>query len=545
MAAAATTEPLAGAGLADGRPSTPGPSRPQTAERRLAKARAVGAVLVSLLMALPEELLVRPCSASNARDLVSLSESCTALRCTMQRIVEVLIMNLHGVRWTQGPLPRLRQLHVLELITTLRTSTMVVFQKPMVVSKSMPGRYQPPWKVVEGALLLPPSGGPLPDGKARVASMSCGRDHLVFLDSSGRAWCLGDARAGGVPHPGAALPRPGCGGEGAGEALHSADGVSLDGSGGVKIERPVQVEALADVKLIKVACGNGHNIAMTATGDVFTWGKVLDGDSSSPFHGESSGWRLPDVTSGLPGEALDVAAGDAHVAVVSLTGDTYAWGQNYHGQCACNPCGGGLSADGSWFALPRRVVGEALEKVVSRGVACGRYHTVILSTEGDVFTFGAGLSGQLGRPVGNGSSSAVRAGSSVAQCPWEPAKVPFQDIIPPGGGKADATTTNATIFVVVQVACGEEHTMCLTDSGRVFGFGSSEFGQLGQGTVKSRRSPAEVSRALGRVRELTAGGRWTMLRCASGKVFLAGREESDKGGDDCRLLKEIIAPRWA
>lgn len=207
-----------------------------------------------------------------------------------------------------------------------------------------------------------------------------------------------------------------------------------------------------------------------------------------------------------------MAAGEGHIAAASLTGDFYVWGENHHGQCA-------EDSGKSCLAAPSRA-GGALAGAVARRVACGRYHTVVLAADGAVYSFGASMSGQLGRQCG------WPAGPS-----WQPGRVSFQeeDVWDKGGA------------VIVQVACGDEHTLCLTDAGRVFAFGGGDHGQLALGGVRSYRSPVLV-RTLGRIQEITAGGTWSLARGRCGKIFLAGRGEDDPDGD-CRLLRQIVTPR--
>mmetsp|Transcript_63634 Transcript_63634/g.137849 ORF Transcript_63634/g.137849 Transcript_63634/m.137849 type:complete len:298 (+) Transcript_63634:3-896(+) len=296
---------------------------------------------------------------------------------------------------------------------------------------------------------------------------------MLLLDSRGHVWALGDP---------------------------CASGVSLS-AGAAELVRPVRVGALSRTRLAKVDCGNGHSVALAANGDVFTWGLVLGRAGT-----KCAGWLLPDTRRALAGEATDVAAGESHLAVTSITGDTYVWGRNHYGQCAQDPASPGACS----FPAPMLAGGE-LQGYEARRVACGRYHTAVLSSDGSVFTFGAGMSGQLGRAPG-------------ACAPWQPARVPL-----PGPCPA----------LVVQVACGGEHTLCLTDGGRILAFGSGGCGQLGDGSVRSHRAPTWV-RTLTGIQEVVAGSDWSLLRCRLGRVYLAGK--SSDGGDDGCLLRQGAAP---
>jgi len=80
---------------------------------------------------------------------------------------------------------------------------------------------------------------------------------------------------------------------------------------------------------------------------------------------------------------------------------------------------------------------------------------------------------------------------------------------------------------IVHVACGDEHSMVVTDRGRLYGFGANDWGQLGLGHTKSANKPTFVRALKGEKITLVACGRThTLGATASGKVFSFGA-----GGD--------------
>lgn len=268
------------------------------------------------------------------------------------------------------------------------------------------------------------------------------------------------------------------------------------------------------VHLSKVACGNGHSIAMSREGDLYLWGRALDQETT-----RLTSYRRPSKAS-FPILACDIAAGDSHVAAVCWTGAAYFWGENHHGQCARDPKGDTARSQAQLLVrAPARAAG-GLQNVHAWRVACGRYHTAVLSTGGAAFTFGDGLSGQLGRRPEEGSEG------------WKPTQV-------------TAFPEGVQSSLLVQVACGDDHTICLTEFGQLLTFGGGEQGQLCMGGCRSHRLPALVRQMHG-VREVVAGGHWTLLRCGERKVFFAGRPtlregHSEEEAVDHRLLRQIVA----
>ncbi|NXW93456.1 HERC5 ligase, partial [Alopecoenas beccarii] len=120
-------------------------------------------------------------------------------------------------------------------------------------------------------------------------------------------------------------------------------------------------------------------------GELFTWGQNAHGQLG--LSSQAVLISKPQLVERLKGIPLaQIAAGGAHNVVVSLSGAVYSWGKNDFGQL-----GLGDTRD---RGCPLYV--KALEHWKTVFVSCGADHTAVLSKEGLVCTFGAGGSGQLG-----------------------------------------------------------------------------------------------------------------------------------------------------
>ncbi|XP_064473333.1 RCC1-like G exchanging factor-like protein isoform X2 [Ornithodoros turicata] len=98
-------------------------------------------------------------------------------------------------------------------------------------------------------------------------------------------------------------------------------------------------------------------------------------------------------------------------------------------------------------------------------VACGRAHTVVLTDKDGVFTLGNNSFGQCGRPVVTGEDYISN-----------PLVHKVRDI--PGK--------------IVQVECGQDHTLFLTSDGEVYSCGWGADGQTGLGHDRSQGVPQRV-----------------------------------------------------
>ena len=108
-------------------------------------------------------------------------------------------------------------------------------------------------------------------------------------------------------------------------------------------------------------------------------------------------------------------------------------------------------------------------------VACGDKHTVAVTGDGSVYSWGAGRKGALG----HGSTENV----------GQPRKI--------------EGLTNA-----VRVDCGKDHTVVLDSDGRLHSFGENTFGQLGLNIDSMRESaPKKIYKSMsqGKVVDFSCG----------------------------------------
>jgi alpha-tubulin suppressor-like RCC1 family protein len=140
-------------------------------------------------------------------------------------------------------------------------------------------------------------------------------------------------------------------------------------------------------------------------------------------------------------------------------------------------------------------------------VAAGAAHSMVVTTSGSVYTWGAGDDGVIGH--GNEDEAFVPTKiksfggrcqcHAPSQCQHQPAQPPApprasdlaRDSLPslarsslPSWSSAPSwrpTCQICTPVVAVDVAAGEGHSLVLADDGRVFSFGYGGHGRLGRG----------------------------------------------------------------
>jgi alpha-tubulin suppressor-like RCC1 family protein len=158
-----------------------------------------------------------------------------------------------------------------------------------------------------------------------------------------------------------------------------------------------------------------------------------------------------------------------------------------------------VTNDGDPMTAPGGDLGIG-EKVVM--VVAGSYHTLAVTTRGDVYAWGANNYGQLG--LGYFTSSA----------PYGIATPQKIETLSPGGDIFD------TSGAVTQLVTGSDFTVALTESGDIYSWGSGFNGDLGIGSNTNQSTPQKIS--LSDVVELAGGGSFVVARTATGDVYSWG-----------------------
>ncbi len=256
-------------------------------------------------------------------------------------------------------------------------------------------------RLTPGAVQLP--------SLVKAISIAAGGDHSLALSATGTVWSWG-ANDQGQVGDGTTTPRatpqlvtiPGV--RIVAIAASPSHSMALDASGevwswGWGVAQPTKVAGLQDV--VAVADGVYHRLALTHDGAVYAWGNNGRGQlGNGAFGGDVS---VPTLVAGLSGVS-QIAAGEYFSLALKTDGQpqgsVLTWGGNDNGEL-------GIGSTQWGSATP--VV--ALTGVTA--IAAGRGHALALASDGVLWAWGRGESGQ----IGNGSSllrrSPVRVTSVV------------------------------------------------------------------------------------------------------------------------------------
>ncbi|XP_050669740.1 RCC1-like G exchanging factor-like protein isoform X1 [Leptidea sinapis] len=187
------------------------------------------------------------------------------------------------------------------------------------------------------------------------------------------------------------------------------------------------------------------------------------------------------------------------------------------------------------------------------GLAAGRAHTLILTDNEGVYTIGNNAYGQCGRKInpkeeyrgsmvshniktlgresiidvcaGQDHSLFITESGKVYACGWgadgQTGLGKFDSQGPPAPVTGDITSEK-----IVKVASTADCVLALNDRGELFGWGNSEYGQIpmarNQQQVNSAYALVNFTKGLGKIEDIATGGSYCLVCNDSGDVFVWG-----------------------
>ncbi|TDH73114.1 hypothetical protein CCR75_004261 [Bremia lactucae] len=280
------------------------------------------------------------------------------------------------------------------------------------------------------------------------------------------------------------------------------------------VKFPRVVRPLATLSIVRIACGGLHSAAITAAGEVYTWG--CDDDGALGRVGDEN---VPTKVNGFgPQEAIAIriVGGDCHTAVVSLAGKVFTWGcyRDKEGKQWCDA----RSAKDSFLQKQLQPFCiEALENIAD--VRCGSSFNLARTNDGRVYSWGLGEMGQLGRNVD------AEMKDSKGKYKLD---MVYQDHLQP----KLVTFGNDSLPVVKAIGCGSYHSLfVLSSSGYLYTCGLNNYGQLGVGSTENCTELQLVEDLSAKnVAFVDGGAHHSVILTSTGDVYTFGRADSGQLG---------------
>ncbi|KAH0747528.1 uncharacterized protein [Solanum tuberosum] len=344
-------------------------------------------------------------------------------------------------------------------------------------------------------------------------------------------------------------------GEGTGDGVLGGGPHRVSSSFGAKLDSlfPKALESAVVLDVQNIACGGRHAALVTKQGEIFSWGEESGGRLG---HGIDSDVLHPKLIDSLSHSNIElVACGENHTCAVTLSGDLYTWGDGDFGLL------GHGNEVSHW--VPKRVNGP-LEGIHVSYISCGPWHTAVVTSAGQLFTFGDGTFGVLGhgdrksvsKPreveslkglrtvraacgvwhtaavvevmVGSSSSSNCSSGKLFTWGDGDKGRL--------GHGDKESKLVPTCVAALVepnfcQVTCGHSLTVALTTSGHVYTMGSPVYGQLGHHQADGKL-PRRVEGKLAKnfVEEIACGAYHVAVLTSRTEVYTWGKGANGRLG---------------
>lgn len=205
-----------------------------------------------------------------------------------------------------------------------------------------------------------------------------------------------------------------------------------------------------------VACGMRHSGCVGVTGVAYSWGSGNKGQLGREGNHRTPGLLGSDALKGV--RVVDLCMGNAHSILLSEDRQVFVCGDNSYGQCGME-CVVGKP----YILKPVKLV--MFEKVFK--IDCGWQHSLSLTGKGEVYSWGRCDYGQLGRDVL--SEQTIKGGKGTADI--ERVELPSK---------------------IVDIKCGAQHCIVLSDNSEVYSWGWNEHGMCGNGKEENLYKPCLV-----------------------------------------------------
>ncbi len=245
--------------------------------------------------------------------------------------------------------------------------------------------------------------------------------------------------------------------------------------------------------LTSASLGEGHGLAVTTSGQVYTWGDNYFGQLGD---GTTASNPTATILTGLTG-IIQVAAGDVHSLALSSDGTVWAWGGNQSGQL-----GDGTTVNRS---APVHIAG--LANIVQ--VVAGARHSAALDKNGTVWVWGSNEFGQLG-----GGAAIVNSSTPIA------------------------LTGLGSTSSVSELVSGRQFLLALKTDGTVWAWGDNHAGQLGVGTTSSVTLP-QLNPTLSGIKALAAGSDHAVALDGNGNVWVWGANDAGQLGNGTNTASAV------
>ena len=212
-----------------------------------------------------------------------------------------------------------------------------------------------------------------------MVDVAAGIGFGIALDKDGQIWTWGSRQEGQL---------------GDGIIAGCGDDESLENSVSMRaFAAPIEIDETMSSPVVAVEAGIDFVLALTADGQVYAWGGNREGQlGNGGFQAQATPSLVMTVDDRPLTGIKQISAGGRSAAAITATGEVYVWGRNRDGQL-------GLGNQGEHRRERRAVLNPSLQSIAA--IDLSTYHAIALDRLGRVYAWGSSGLGALGSE-GNG-----------------------------------------------------------------------------------------------------------------------------------------------
>ena len=225
------------------------------------------------------------------------------------------------------------------------------------------------------------------------------------------------------------------------------------------IKCPLLVYKLKNVRVKKVYSGWEHNIIISDTNEIYSFGHNNNCQCGIPINKNKNidnikiknPINISDLNSGIT--AISAACGNEHTLILDNKNNVYSFGNNEDGVLGIK--------DSKIKSYQFNKVNFGVYNNRIKAIAAGTVHSIALTDDGKIFSWGSAQGGQLG--LSEKFLTHLNHKNFYVQTPT---------LVP---------MNKSNDMKIIKISCGEAHTIVLNDKNEVYSWGFGSNGQLGLG----------------------------------------------------------------
>lgn len=282
---------------------------------------------------------------------------------------------------------------------------------------------------------------------------------------------------------------------------------------GAKVSKQVEVisdETTKPVAISSIYGGKDIYGAIDKYGDLYCWGSPDCGQLGIDLSFEFDSF-LPvprPVLINVVGKSRQIkhiSCGKHHTIAITKDGEVYSWGDN-----RCAQLGVGVNEKSTTRSQYRKpptmssvlasspVLVEAVKHEFIVSAACGSYHSLVLTANGAIYSWGRASNGRLGQFSDKRLAEHMVGKPALVKGPWvslsllanEKSSTPTNSSKSPVDGPGDEV--NGNVVSAAYIAAGFSHSIAITSRGDVYSWGCGMYGRLGHGSHIDEYLPKQV-----------------------------------------------------